>query len=379
LRILQIYELNPFESIGGVEGVVFALSKELVKMGHEVTILTGAGKEKKAVSRDGVDIISFDLFNTMKYTYRSGTLTPLRQLLFLTSVLAKNLDLKYDIYHGHIYTSGLLANYFARKYNGIAVNTIHGSYYPVWDRLTNPLAAFFYRIMERQIATMLAKHSHLQLHVSTYFAEQVSAWGGEVKVIPNGVDTGVFNNGVSSKFHSRLPVVLTARRLVRKNGLEYLIKAMDHLRGECDLFIIGEGPEQHRLKLMAKNNDNIKFLGAIPHTEMPSYISGSDIVVIPSIIEASSLFMLEAMAAGKSVIASDVGGLPEILGDSGKLVPPMNPERLSGAIRELLNDAEKRRQLGISAQRRVSENYTWHNIANKIEEEYQRLWRQKHA
>jgi len=379
LRILQIYELNPFESIGGVEGVVFALSKELVKMGQEVTILTGAGKEKKAFSRDGVDIISFDLFNAMKYTYRSGTLTPLRQLLFLTSVLAKNLDLEYDIYHGHIYTSGLLANHFARKYNGIAVNTIHGSYYPVWDRLTNPLAAFFYRMIERQLAIMLSKHSHLQLHVSTYFAEQVSAWGGEVKVIPNGVDTGIFNTAVTSKFHSGLPVVLTARRLVRKNGLEYLINAMDHLRGECDLFIIGEGPEQHRLKIMAKNNDNIKFLGAIPHTEMPSYISGSDIVVIPSIIEASSLFMLEAMAAGKTVIASDVGGLPEILGDSGKLVPPMNPERLSGEIRELLHDPEKRKEIGISAQRRVSENYTWQKIASKIEEEYQRLWRQKHA
>jgi len=379
MRILQIYELNPLESIGGVEGAVFQLSKELVKMGHEVTILTGAGKRNSAVSQNGVNIISFDLFNSMKHTYRSGSLTPLRQLLFLTCVLAKNFDLKYDIYHGHIYSSGIIANYLARKYNGIAVNTIHGSYYPVWDRLTNPISAFFYRMVERQLAIMLAKHSDLQLHVSTYFAEQVSVWGGDVKVIPNGVDLDVFNPEVVTEFDSELPVILTARRLVKKNGLEYLIRAMGFLKNECNLLVIGDGPERARLELMAKKSKNIKFLGYVPHREMPKYIARSKIVVIPSIIEASSLFMLEAMAMGKPVIASSVGGLPETLGDSGLLVPPMHPESLANAIRDLLTSNERRKMIGNKARKRVEEKYSWQKIAGQIEGEYKHIWGREHA
>lgn len=381
MRILQIYELNPIESIGGVEMALFQLSKELVKRGHEVTILTGACDKKGCSYRDGVRIISIDFLGTMKNTYCSGSLTPLRQVLFLWSVLARKPELEYDIYHGHIYTSGLIANYLARKHNGIAVNTIHGSYYPVWDKLTNPFSALFYRAAEKQLATLLAKRSHLQIHVSTYFAQQVSAWGGKVKVkmIPNGVDTSVFHPEVTGCLHASLPVILTARRLVRKNGIEYLIKAMEYLKGLCELFIVGDGPERRRLELLAKNTKNIKFLGEVPQSDMPSYIAGADIAVVPSIIEASSLFMLEAMSMGKPVVASCVGGLPETLGDSGVLVPPMRPELLAKAIMELLNDPEKRMRLGIKARRHVEEEYTWQKIAMQIEREYLHLWSEKNA
>ncbi|MCZ7381921.1 MAG: glycosyltransferase family 4 protein [Candidatus Methanoperedens sp.] len=379
MKILQIYELNPIESIGGVETAVFQLSKELVKRGHEITILTGACDKKGCNYRDGVRIISTDLLGTMKYTYRSGRLTPLRQVLFLCSILARKTELEYDIYHGHIYTSGLIANYLAGKHNGIAVNTIHGSYYPVWDKLTNPISALFYRAAEKQLATLLAKRSHLQIHVSTYFAQQVSAWGGRVKMIPNGVDTSVFHPEVTGCLHGSLPVILTARRLVRKNGIEYLIKAMEFLKDLCELIIIGDGPERHRLELLAKNMKNIKFLGAVPHPDMPSYIAGADIAVVPSIIEASSLFMLEAMAMGKPVVASCAGGLPETLGGSGILVPPMHPELLAKAILELLNDPQMRMRLGIKARRRVEEEYTWQKIAMQTEREYLHLRSEKHA
>lgn len=378
MRILQVYELNPLESIGGVEMAVYQLSKELVKLGHEVTILTGAGK-RSCVSQGGLPIISFDFLDTMKHTYSSGRLTPLRQLLFLSSLLIRNPELEYDIYHGHIYTSGLLANYLARKYNGIAVNTIHGSYYPAWDKLTNPFTAFFYRKVERILATLLARHSHLQIHVSTYFADQVSAWGGRVKVIPNGVDTSIFHPEVTPNLSCPLPVILTARRLVKKNGIEYLIKAMEDLKDQCRLFIIGDGPERQRLEFLAKKTGNIEFLGEVPHGKMPSYIASADIAVVPSIIEASSLFMLEAMAMGKPVVASAVGGLPETLGDSGILVPPMDTKSIASAISDLLHDLEKQRRLGSSARKRVEMEYTWQKIAMQIENEYLRLWREKNA
>ena len=380
MRILQIYELNPLESIGGVECAIFQLSKELVNLGHEVTILTGASNKRCMFSKDGIDVISFDMFGIMRHTYCSGSLTPMRQFLFLTSIIVKKLDLKYDIYHGHIYTSGLLANYLARKYDGIAVNTIHGSYYPVWNTLTNPFAAFFYKKVERYLSTLLAKRSHRQIHVSTYFAKQVAEWGGRVKVIPNGVDTSAFHPGIIANFHSSVPVILTARRLVRKNGLEYLIRSMGLLKEECKLLILGDGPERQNLEFLAKNTSrNIEFLGSVSYEDMPFYLAGADIAIVPSIMEASSLFMLEAMAMGKPVIASAVGGLPETLGDAGILVPSMSPVSLACEIEELLHDPEKRKKLGNKARKRVEERFTCKKIAREIEKEYLRLWSEKNA
>ncbi len=375
MRILQIYELNPLESIGGVEFAILQLSKELTRLGHEVTILTGGRSGEVLHGR--LRVISVDFLGTMKRSCSQGHLTPLRQILFLSSLLPRRLE-QYDVYHGHIYTSGLLAHYLAKKHNGVAVNTIHGSYYPVWDKLTNPLSACLYRTAERLLAAQLARRT-LQIHASTYFADCVRAWGGKVKVIPNGVDASVFHPGVECSILCPLPIILTARRLVRKNGIEYLIKAMEYIKDQCKLLIIGDGPERQKLEILAKRAGNIEFMGAVPHEKMPSCIAGADIAVVPSIIEASSLFMLEAMAMGKPVVASAVGGLPEILGDSGILVTPMHPRSLVNAIMELLHDPVKRRRLGSSARRRVEENFTWQKIAMQIENEYLHLWNTKNT
>jgi glycosyltransferase involved in cell wall biosynthesis len=370
MKILQIYELSPLESVGGIEVAILELSKELVKLGHQVTILSGAGYGNGDVSQEGIETINFDFMGTMKRTYTPGRLTLIRQLLFLSSLMAKRPELKFEIYHGHIYTSGLIATYLAKRNKGIAVNTIHGSYYPAWRRLTNPLTASFYRIAEKQLAMTLSKHSNLQIHVSTYFADQVTLWGGVTKVIPNGVDASVFNGKSEAFIDCTVPVILTARRLVKKNGVEFLIRAMAHLKDECKLVIIGDGPERARLEALANRQGNVEFLGEVPHKDMPQYIAGADIAVVPSIIEASSLFMLEAMAMSKPVIASKVGGLPEVLTEAGVLVPPSNPSALGSAIQTLLNNPKKMRRLGKCARNRVIENYTWEKIARRVEGEY---------
>jgi glycosyltransferase involved in cell wall biosynthesis len=382
LKILQIYELNPLESIGGVEIAILNLTSELADRGHEVTILTGAGNGGGIRRLDnGFRVITHDFLSTMERSYVSGRLSLFRQLMFLSSIAVKKPDLKFDLYHGHIYSSGLLACQLADKNNGISVNTIHGSYYPVWHKLKNPLSAAFYRSAERRLATSLSKKANLQIHVSTYFADQVSKWGGgmKIKVIPNGVDTNLFNPKTDPIVESSKPVILTARRLVRKNGVEYLIKAMQHLGEDCRLLIIGDGPERGRLEKLAESSQNVEFLGEVPHNEVPSYLACADVAVVPSIIEASSLFMLEAMAMGKPVIASSVGGLPEILGDCGTLVPPANPRILEGAISQLLQNPEKIRKYGTKGLKRVKENFTWQHVASRIESEYLRLWGEMNA
>jgi len=382
MKILQIYELNPFEcGAGGVEVVIKETSKRLVEMGHEVTILSGANAQKMDEYVDGVRIKTVDFFGSMHYSWNPTNLTFARQLMFPLSALTHGMG-SFDIYHGHIYASGLIANLLARLKGGAAVNTIHGSYYPVWKELTGPFKAVFYQNAERVLAPTLAQMSGVQIHTGEYFAEQVLKWGvpeDKIRVIHNGVDVEMFNPDRGPAIQSDVPVILTARRLVKKNGIEYLIRAVKDVlnTNQCKLVILGSGPEHDDLERLVNSlglDDHVDFLDAVPHDKIPGYIASADVVVVPSIIEASSLFMLEAMAMGKAVVATDAGGLPEVMDeDSGVLVPPMDEKALAWAVRKLLDDKEIQEKLGRQARKLMVSRFSWDRVTKQLENEYLRL------
>ncbi len=357
-----------------------------------MTILTGAKEMPEEQIVDGVRIISIDFCKIMAHTWNPSSLTLKRQILFPIAVLFSMLG-DFDIYHGHIYSSGLVANYLARRSGGVAVNTIHGSYYPIWNKLTNPLAAHCYRTAERMLAPALAKLSGVQLHTGDYFAQQVISWGApsqKIRTIHNGADINSFHPLVPHaimpdhvSIDPSLPVILTARRLVRKNGIDYLIRAMESVCREekCQLVIIGEGEERAYLENLTHElqvHDHVHFLGMIPHDQLPPYLALADIAVVPSLVEASSIFMLEAMAMAKPIIATNAGGLPEILPPfAGILVEPMDELGLAEAILDLLKNKEKRLQFGKMAYQHVEENYSWKAVAQQMESEYLRLLAEK--
>lgn len=368
-------------------------SRELVALGHEVSVLTGAKDLPDECVADGVRIISIDRFGLMRRTWKGSNLTLARQMLFPLAALSKSLD-SYDIYHGHIYTSGLVANYLARRSGGVAVNTIHGSYYPIWHKLTNPVSARLYRTAERILAPWLAGISDIQLHTGDYFAQQLRVWGvpkTKLLTIHNGVDTDEYSpsvkpldpatghSGEMSSIDPSLPVILTARRLVKKNGIDHLIRAFARVLEEeqCQLVIIGDGEQRQALEGLAeklKVRDRICFQGFVPHEQLPPYLALADIAVVPSLVEASSIFMLEAMAMGKPVIATNTGGLPEVLDRSrGMLVEPMDESGLADSILWMLSNREKRLQLGKSAREYVQANHSWKMVALQMESVYRQL------
>lgn len=383
MRILHIYELGPLDNstIGGIEVAILELCKELVIMGHDVTILAGARDTDEERFIGGVQILPVDFLKTMRSTWSSSTLCFHRQLLFPLAALKQRLK-RYDVYHGHLYMSGVIANYLARKNKAIAVNTIHGSYYPVWSTITNPFMANFYKTAERFLVPTLAMQSHLQIHTGAYFARQVLAWGAprdKVKVIHNGVNPDQFHPGVEPLAHDHtIPILLTARRLVKKNGIEYLLRAMKYvlMEEQCRLMIVGDGMERRRLELLSAHlgiSDHVEFTGAVPHSILPKYLSLADIAVLPSLIEASSLFALEAMAMGKPIIATRVGGLPEILPEEC-LVTLMDEQELSVKIIQLLQNKQERKKLGRRGQH-IAEEHTWEIVARQTAAEYERMLR----
>jgi len=379
LRILQIYDLDPVRRIGGIEVAIYELSRHLALLGHEVTVISGADGVVGEEIREGVKFINIDRFGIVRATRTLPGLSLARQAVFLPVLISMQKE-KYDIYHGHVYTSGISANILARRYNGIAVNTIHGSYYPAWNQLADPLTAALFRFGEKTLAPYLARISDLQIHACHYFAEQVIKWGAnpdKIKVILNGVDANRFDTSkIKAWKKNASSVIITARRLVKKNGVDILLRAMpqilDHV--ECKIVIIGDGPERSDLIHLVEKlgiEQSVDFLGAIPHKDIAGQIAKANIAVVPSIVEASSIFMLESMAMGKPVVATGAWGLAEIInGKNGILT---DATHLGEVIAGLLCDERMMKEIGKNARQYVIENHNWKKIAKIVESEYLRL------
>lgn len=379
MKILQIYDLDPLSRIGGIEVAIYELSRHLALLGHEVTVISGADGVVGEQIREGVRFINIDCSGIVRATRSLPGLSLARQAVFLPVLISMQKE-KYDIYHGHVYTSGIAANILARRHHGIAVNTIHGSYYPAWDQLADPLTAAFYKMGENILAPYLAQISDMQIHACHYFAEQVIKWGAQpdkIKVILNGVDANRFDPAkITVDIKIACPAILTARRLVKKNGVDNLVRAMPQIldQVECKLLIIGDGPERSDLIHLVEElgiKNNVNFLGAIQHNDIARYLALADITVVPSIVEASSIFMLESMAMGKPVVATGAWGLAEIInGKNGMLT---DAAHLGEAIAGLICDEKKQKELGENARQYVIENHSWEKIAKSVESEYFRL------
>jgi glycosyltransferase involved in cell wall biosynthesis len=168
------------------------------------------------------------------------------------------------------------------------------------------------------------------------------------------------------------PVLIgTAARLVPAKGLSYLIEAMHLLTKRLGpqaalLLIYGDGPDRDVLQQQAASlglTDTVEFRGYDP--QVMNLMSQWDIFVLPSVIEPFGLVCAEAMAAGIPVIATNTGGLPEVLGDAGILVPVQDAKALAEAMHHLVEDVVARRSLGVAGYKRYKELFTAEAMAQK--------------
>ncbi len=403
LNIAMLFELGPDDSGsigGGVELHAYSISKELVKLGHKVTYFTGAIPNcKDKISIDGVNYKRLDFLSLIKRSYNPQQLNFTRQLFFLlkTKLSQKNKILeneKYDIFHGHIYSAGLTAISLGKVRQSKVINTIHGSYYKYWKQLVkNPLTVSFYRQMERRLAPYLAKRCHYQIHTDYDFAETVKGWCNKrektkINTVLNGVDTDIFSPDIKPNpllKEEEGPIVMTTRRLVVKNGVLYLVKAFKKVvekYPKAKLIIIGDGPEKTRISKEINELGivkNIQFIGMVANKEVPTYLASADIVVVPSIVEASSISVLEAMAMNKPVVASDIPGIREIT-NNGKncvLVPAKKTDNIADAILNLLSSEQKAEELASLGYVEIKQNYTWEKKAKEIEQIYYKALEEK--
>lgn len=203
------------------------------------------------------------------------------------------------------------------------------------------------------------------------------------QVIYNGVETGKFAPGVhDDTLRARLGIApdtvlfAFAGRLVGWKGMGVALKALAEpaLRDtNVKLLVVGDGPQKPELKQLAQTlglAERVRFHDPVPHDALPALYGAVDTGVFPSIgDEAFGITIAEAMSCGKPVIASHIGGIPEVVGNEGScgvLVPPGDAAALAQAMRRLAGDAALRAQLGAAARARIERLYTWDMSAQRL-------------
>ena len=177
------------------------------------------------------------------------------------------------------------------------------------------------------------------------------------------------------------PTLLLLGRLSWEKGFETAIEAFSLLKKSdpvVRLLIAGEGNLGPFLKHLVHHLgliDSVQFIGEVERAEVPSLINRATLVIVPSYSESFGLVALEAMQMQRPVIASDIGGLPEVIsdGETGLLVPPRDPLALCRGIQSLLEDPEKAIRMGLQGRKRAVEKFTIHQNMTQYENAYNKL------
>ena len=194
----------------------------------------------------------------------------------------------------------------------------------------------------------LLRRARAVICVSQTLADAVSALGAKSVVIPNGV---AIPDEVGEE--AKPPEILFAGRLAEEKGIEELAVASEGL----NLVVAGDGPLRHLLP---------QTLGMVSHDVLEKLYARAAVFVLPSRSEGFGVVCAEAMAHGRPVVASNVGGLAELVvdGETGILVPPRRPDLLRGALERLLADPDLRQRMGMAGRERIKALCSWKRVTD---------------
>jgi glycosyltransferase involved in cell wall biosynthesis len=207
---------------------------------------------------------------------------------------------------------------------------------------------------------------------------------GRVEVVPNGIPPLPEPSGRDVRAELGIapaaPVVLAVGLLRPQKALDNLVHAATELAPAhpgLRMLIAGGGPEQASLEALVRELDlggTVTLLGS--RDDVPDLLAVADVAVNSSNFEGTPLAVLEYMAAGKAIVATSVGGIPDVIteGVEGVLVPPRDPQALAAAIGDLLEDPERRARLGAAARERQQRELTLDATVRRFEELYAELW-----
>jgi glycosyltransferase involved in cell wall biosynthesis len=354
VRILSLtYEYPPIGGGGSV--VAAAVNEELVRLGHEVTVLTSGMKGLPASETvEGVAVVrtacvrqhrhyttAAELFTTLLPTYRRGA-----QLIR---------SFQPEVIHTHfIVPSGVLAWALSRRFDVPYVLTAHGSDVPGY----NPDRFEWLHALLGPAWRGILDGAAFVTSPSRFLADLIRSHGyaDPIDIVPNGHHPQPHGGGPRRK------QVLVVARMFPRKGVQHFIEAITGLDDDWEFIIAGDGPHREQLEAQARSAaSRVRFTGFLDRATLRSLYESSQILVFPSIQENFPMVLLEAMDAGCAIVTTNAEGCAEVVGDAGLVVPKGESQGIRAALERLMHDPGLVERLSARGKRRAA-ILAWPNI-----------------
>jgi len=368
--------------VGGIERVVYEQCKRLKQKQFEPMVLTHRNYTARKYVVDEIQVRCYD---SMNIGFRLGIPYAIPQVSSLKTFLetVKSNDLIHV--HGHPYLSSLLAAKIAKRYGKPLVLTQHNTfieYDNIWDTAE--------KLNDLAVGKQVLKEPDKIIVVSNATRDYVLSLGAEpekIEVLHNGVDLDRFKplSGAKETMRRKLGisedacVVLTVRRMVYKNGIDTLLESVEiavKKNPKLVFVAVGKGPDFEEVKERIAQlgiQKNFRLTGFVSDEDLPFYYNVADLFALPSKSgEGLPLVALEAMACGLPVVATNVGGISEVMSeDYGKLVPPNVPNALAEAVVEF--SFKDLATLKVKLRKMMEQKYSWDRNVEKLGKIYEEL------
>jgi phosphatidylinositol alpha-mannosyltransferase len=352
-----------YPETGGVAQHVRHLYENLRLRGHDVRIVTASHGPQR--SSEG-DILRIGVGFSVPLNGSMGTLTfSPRYLSQVRELLERE---RFDILHLHEPFVPFLSLFLLRESNSVNIATFHAyaGFSPSYELGSRMMIGHAARLHGRIAVSAAARH-----FIDRFFP-------GDYKVIPNGVDVPRFAGAVPlARWQDGTPNVLFVGRHEPRKGLLDLLKAHRMLRRtgyEDRLLVVGSGPQEREARryVATRGLQGVEFLGRVSEAEKAQLFRTADVFASPATGgESFGIVLLEAMAAGAPIVASDIHGYKGVVrrGREGLLVPPHEPKELATAIARLLDDPELRAEMSAAGRIRA-EQFSWPRVTAKVDDYY---------
>lgn len=358
-----------FPHKGGMESQVLGIAEGLVGE-HKVSVLTS----------NAPVTANFELIGGIN-VYRSRVFFTLFNGPFAPGILVDLFKREYDLIQVHLPDpfNSLFALCASKLRNKPLVVTYHADI--VKNKLVHKPFKFIHNFLSYAVLSQAKKIIATSPDYITC-SDVLPQFRNKITVVPNFVDTRRFYPRDGRVVRKQLgledkKIILFVGRLVPYKGLEYLIDAfrlVKEKRRDVALLIIGGGKPDYMTKLVNQAGNDVFFLTATDE-ELPYYYSACDVFVLPSVTrqEAFGIVLLEAMACGKPVIGTRVGGVPYVVGESGLTVEPRNTQELYHAIQKILSDSPHFSHYSFTKFLRVKDRFIQNNVTKEIIDLYKKV------
>lgn len=350
MKILFVSDFY-YPHIGGVTEHIYHLANEFEEMGHKVSVLTA--NIEGDLKPDERRVIRLGKSMVIPMNQSCARITGWVNLSSLSEIVNS-----FDVIHIHGIIAPTLPLFSLKVSRKTNIFTFHPTfeYSVLYKIFKNYLNDYFKRIDGKIAVSKTARDS-----ICKYFP-------GNYRIIPNGVDPNRFKDSAGEKNPFEL---LFVGRIEPRKGLQFLIDALPEIKQEfpqVKLTVVGSGYKKMKLNIPPKIKNSIRFLGFVSPSNLPEIFSRASVFVSPAISgESFGIVLLEAMASGTPVIASDIPGYRCVVRDkkNGLFVAPRNHHDIADKITKLLRDKNLRREL-IEGGLSTAKEYSWNTIAKNI-------------